>query len=319
MGIFISYSNLDGDAVRALVDDLGDAGHDVWLDQDLRGGDAWWRAIIRQIRDCSVFVYAVSDNVLRSKPCQAELSYARALGIPVLPVQIGEIASKRTTDIIDLQVLDYRKPDRRMGIKLTAAVNACAAQRAELPDPLPLPPPIPYEYLSRISTAANSPDLPASDQLAAVAGLRTALAHEEDASVRADIVNLLKTLRARTDLTVRMASEIDALLVAAAVSEWPAEKAETREGISSDKEKADRRERAGELVESRSRKWRSLSAISVGIVALLLYPILLGPVAFVLALLAVKRGEPLANVSVGIALGGCIIGSIVGVVVVGPM
>lgn len=133
MGIFTSYSNRDGAAVRTLAQDLDRARQAVWLDQDLRGGDAWWRAILEQIRTCDVFVLALSDNALSSKPCRAELEYARALGIPVLPVQIGPVSSLRTVSISEIQVVDYRERSASAGIALLGALNQCAAQRRALP------------------------------------------------------------------------------------------------------------------------------------------------------------------------------------------
>lgn len=319
MGIFISYSNLDGDAVRVLAEDLGDAGHGVWLDQDLKGGEAWWLAIVEQIRNCPVFVIALSDNALRSKPCQTELEYARALGIPVLPVQVGEITSRRTMGIFEIQMVDYRNPTRRSAIRLAAAVNRCVEQRDELPDPLPPPPPIPYEYLIRIGTAAKAPQLSPIDQVAVVAELRTALDQEEDGGVRDDIANLLQALRGRADVTLRTASEIDALLSVVGI----------QDGNSNGQRRPERppdtenepffdepvKPRLQWLVGNRL----SLASIALGIVAVLFYPVLLGSAAFVLAMVAVNCVEPLAKLAAGTAIGGLLLGSYIGILVHGPI
>ena len=90
MTIFLSHASVDGDAVRSLVRHLESAGSTVWLDQDLTGGEAWWSAILGQIRECEIFVFALSENALQSDACQLELTYARDLGLPILPVQIGD-------------------------------------------------------------------------------------------------------------------------------------------------------------------------------------------------------------------------------------
>jgi serine/threonine kinase PknH len=74
--VFVSYSSRDRDAVKNLTQDLQDADEQVWLDQGLAGGDAWWRAIIEQIRGCDIFIFALLQNSIQSKPCQAELRYA---------------------------------------------------------------------------------------------------------------------------------------------------------------------------------------------------------------------------------------------------
>lgn len=321
MSIFISYSNLDGDAVRVLADDLRDAGHTVWLDQDLRGGDAWWRAIVEQIRACSVFVISLSDNALRSKPCQTELGYARALGIPILPVQIGEIATKRTMDIFEIQTVDYREPTPRSGIRLAAAVERCAAQRGPLPDPLPAAPPIPYEYLIRIGTAAAAPFLSSSDQVAAVAELRAALDQEEDTGVRRDIVKLLQALRDRTDVTVRTAGEIDVVLAGVGPAErrlphGPADDPGPRTGPAP----APAPERpTGPARRAVADNRLSLAAVVAGLVAILCYPLLVGSVAFVLAFVALDRREPLARIATVLAIGGAVLGAALGYLLVGPL
>ena len=52
LSLFISYSNYDDGAVRSLAHDLERARQTVWLDQDLSGGDTWWRTILEQIRGC---------------------------------------------------------------------------------------------------------------------------------------------------------------------------------------------------------------------------------------------------------------------------
>ena len=55
----------------------------------------WWQAILERIRGCEVFVFALSNNALQSKPCLAELRYAQELGKPVIPIQIGPVESLR--------------------------------------------------------------------------------------------------------------------------------------------------------------------------------------------------------------------------------
>ena len=88
--LFVSYASQDRAAIDNLLTALQRA-HEVWVDEDLGGGETWWRTILEQIRGCEVFIVAVSNNSLASKPCQAELSYAEALQRPILPVQVGPV------------------------------------------------------------------------------------------------------------------------------------------------------------------------------------------------------------------------------------
>jgi hypothetical protein len=217
MKVFICYSRHDEGAVRPLVADLQRARVQVWLDESLRGGDDWWTEILAQIRDCTVFLFALSDNSLASKPCRADVGYAEALSLPILPVQVGEVSSYRSNPIFSRQLIDYRKPDARTGMELIAALHALVADRKPLPDPLPTPPPIPYAYLQSSGAAINSPkDLSPSAQSKLVLELRTALSEEDDPIVRDAIRELLGAMRVRGDVTYRTLTEIDAALDAGA-------------------------------------------------------------------------------------------------------
>ena len=213
MKVFVSYSSNDDAAVRSLAADLQRARMQVWYDLDLGGGESWWVAILEQIRECTVFLFALSDNSLRSKPCRAELDYAKALRLPILPVQVGPVSTYRTDPIFATQLIDYRDSTRNSGIELVSALHESAARRTELPDPLPEPPAIPYEYLLRLGAdIRGSADLGAQSQAAMVFELRTALNDEDDAEVKDDIRDLLRTLRARRDVIYPIVREIDSIL-----------------------------------------------------------------------------------------------------------
>jgi hypothetical protein len=196
-GCLVSYSSKDSTSAKPLIRDLETTRHAIWVDQELTGGESWWREILQQIRQCDVFVLALSNNSLRSKPCMAELDYAEALGLPVVPVQIGSVDRPRLFPIAHIQIIDYRDPTAASAIALVAALQDSAAQRGELPDPLPEPPPIPYEYLMRLSAQIDSHVLQHADQLAIVAQLRDSLEIEEDNDIRVDLGELLRRIRRR--------------------------------------------------------------------------------------------------------------------------
>jgi hypothetical protein len=213
MKVFVTYSRPDEGAVRSLAGDLQRARMQVWFDEQLVGGDAWWTAILEQIRESTVFLFALSNNSLYSKPCRAERNYAQALGLPILPVQVGEISSFRADPIFSRQLIDYRKPTSATGFALMGALNERAAERADLPDPLPDAPPIPYEYLQRLGALVHDPAiLTAPVQAEMLFELRNALHDEDDPTVLDDIRNLLRALRRRTDVTYAIGSEIDTIL-----------------------------------------------------------------------------------------------------------
>lgn len=213
MKVFISYSSDDDVAVRSLADDLARARQQVWLDHELGGGDAWWPEILTQIRESAVFVFALSDSSLRSKPCLAELDYAEALGLPILPVQIGQVSTYRTHRIFVRQLVDYRDSTRSSGIALVSALHERGRDRADLPDPLPEPPAMPYEYLLRLGSAIRgTAELSPATQAAMVVELCEALEADDDANVGGDIRELLRALGSRTEVDDAIAREISAML-----------------------------------------------------------------------------------------------------------
>src|SRR4051812_38276821 len=212
MWLFTSYSRKDATAVEGLIADLERAHMSVWHDQALHGGDPWWQDILRRTRQCDVFLFALSTNSLTSKPCLAELSYARALGLPVLPVQVGPVGNLRLTPVADLRVIDYRERSATSALALLDAVQERVEQRRPVPEPLPDPPPVPFEYLLRLGTAIGAVQLSPDQQGDFVRQLRECLETEDDEAVKDDARELLRALRRRPDITYRNAQAVDNLL-----------------------------------------------------------------------------------------------------------
>ncbi len=226
MGIFVSYSSQDRSAIDPLTTALRRARQQVWFDDDLGGGEAWWKEILEQIRSCEVFIVALSNHSLASKPCQAELRYAQALQRPILPVRIGPVDSMRANPLASLQVIDYQNPTVDTGIQLVTAVHALAAQQPPLPSPLPDEPPVPFAYLMRLSTTLAEQDLDPRQQTHLLTELKSGLEEDgDDPTARNDIARLLRMLRDRSDVTYRTRTEIEELLVSvdtkAAAAEAP--------------------------------------------------------------------------------------------------
>ena len=84
MKLFVAYGRRDKDAVSTLVGQCERAGHQVWVDQDLHGDEAWWNAILAAIRECDVFVLVLSEDSMESDSCHAQVAYARLLVLPIL-------------------------------------------------------------------------------------------------------------------------------------------------------------------------------------------------------------------------------------------
>jgi hypothetical protein len=213
MALFISYSSQDKGAIEPLRSALHRAHHQVWMDEELGGGEAWWRTILEQIRSCEVFIVALSNNSLASKPCQAELRYARALQRPILPVQIGPVTNVRLNPLAETQMVDFRNPTADAGIQLISAVQAQQAQLQPLPAELPDEPPVPFAYLMRLAHNIAEPQLNARQQADLVSELKHGLEEDgDDPAARADIRQLLCMLRDRPDVAWRVRTDIESLL-----------------------------------------------------------------------------------------------------------
>jgi len=213
MALFISYSSQDRSTVDALLAALRRGQQQVWFDQELGGGDAWWAKICEQIRNCDVFIVALSNSWLQSKPSQAELRYAQALGRPILPVRIGGVDSMRVNPVATLQIIDYRDPTVDAGIQLVTAVHALQAKPEPLPDPLPEEPPVPFGYITRLGNTLAEKELSPQQQIQLLVELRSGFEEDgDDPSARSDIAQLLRMLRLRHDVTYRTRTEIDNVL-----------------------------------------------------------------------------------------------------------
>ena len=210
--LFLSFSRMDAAQVEELIRDLEHAHLSVWRGDALRGGDRRWQGILEHIRQSDLLIFALSDNSLRSKPCLSELSYARALGVPVLPVQVGSVEELRTTPFPDVQVIDYRQRTVPHGVRLIAAVQGSAARRRPQPDRLPDPPPVPFEYLLLLGSAISAAQLTPGEQADLIRQVREGLETEEDESAREDARDLLTALRRRSDMTFTNAQDVDRLL-----------------------------------------------------------------------------------------------------------
>ncbi|MEE3065780.1 MAG: sensor domain-containing protein [Actinomycetota bacterium] len=213
MTLFVSYSSQDRSTVDALAATLRRAHQQVWLDQELGGGDSWWAQILEQIRASDVFVVALSSNWLQSKPSQSELRYAQALNRPILPVRIGDIGSMRVNPLAALQIIDYRDPTVDAGIQLVTAIHSLVSKPQPLPDPLPDEPPVPFGYITRLGNQLSEKELSPQQQLQLLVELRSGLDEDgDDPSARSDIAQLLRMMRMRHDVTYRTRNDIDNVL-----------------------------------------------------------------------------------------------------------
>lgn len=214
--VFISYCRESQEKIRSLAQDLEAMGHQVWLDQALTGGQAWWNLILNEIARCDVFAFALDPQSLDSPPCKLEYTYAAKLGKSILPVLVtdGVNLDHLPGALAEIQFVDYRREDREAFRSLVKAINSLPPSQP-LPDPLPPPPLAPVSYLAGLRERVEGPPgLSFEDQTGTVLRLKHALRESKQTD---DVRSLLRQFRFREDLYARVADEIDSLLAEASV------------------------------------------------------------------------------------------------------
>ena len=210
--IMISYNRKSEAIIRILVKHLEEQGHTVWFDQDLSGGQVWWDQILAEVRECDIFVFALSPEALKSTACKREYKYADDLRKPILPILVtGGVSIKLLPPALSqIQYVDYRKQDIGTANRLARALSSIPSPMP-LPDPLPNPPQIPTSYLGSLAekVRTTSEQLSFAEQSSLVFELKRALRNLETAD---DTHKLLVELRKRRDLFATIAEEIDELL-----------------------------------------------------------------------------------------------------------
>src|SRR5207237_10235919 len=85
--VFLSYSSTDLARALAIADALEAAGVRVWLDRrGIPAGANWDAAIVRAIRDCTVFLVLCTETALHSANVQQEIRLALEERRPLLPL-----------------------------------------------------------------------------------------------------------------------------------------------------------------------------------------------------------------------------------------
>lgn len=208
MKVFVSYSRHNLDVVTQLTADLRDVGVNIWYDQKLSGGQKWWDQILAGLRDCDIFIFALSPQSLESEACKNELDYVAQLNKFILPVQVADGVNLGflPSPLNEFQVTDYRKLDKQQAFAVLRAINTAPAP-APLPAPLPEPPPVPVSYLSTLKQQIDSDEpMTYKTQLWLISELEEEL--KKDPAAR----DLLLRLKARDETLAKIAIKIDSAL-----------------------------------------------------------------------------------------------------------
>jgi hypothetical protein len=208
--VFVSYAREDESAVADVISDLKRCGMDVWWDRELAGGSIWWATILEHIRQCDVFVLAMSAASLESPACRLELEYAVRVWRLILPVLLEEVPNHLVpTSVARVQFVDFRnhRPDR--SDQLIRAARALPPA-PPLPPAAPAEPPAPGSDIAELAELVHrSAPLTVEEQHQAFMRLRMALAHPDQ---RETARVLLERLQSRSDTVHGLVDEITATL-----------------------------------------------------------------------------------------------------------
>jgi len=209
--VFVSYSRNNLEVVSQLVEDLQAVGMTTWHDQTLTGGQRWWDNILANIRDCEIFIFALSPESWESEACRSELSYVCGLGKPILPVLVSDGINLNllSAPLHEIQVADYRARDKGAAFALLKALNATPACQP-LPDPLPPPPAVPVSYLGTLKERIDfNGTLGAQEQNLLFLELEEAM---DEGRSPTELRELLLSMKRRDDLLAKVAVKVDAAL-----------------------------------------------------------------------------------------------------------
>jgi Tfp pilus assembly protein PilF len=107
--IFVSYARADRERVRPFVQVLRDAGHRVWWDTQLSGGDDFAERIERELRRSDLAVAFLTPAAVDSVWVRIEATIAKRLRI-LVPVRLEPVPLPG--EIADLHAVDVPEPDR---------------------------------------------------------------------------------------------------------------------------------------------------------------------------------------------------------------
>lgn len=209
--VFVSYSRHNLDAVTQLIRDLNAVGVNTWHDQTLTGGQRWWDNILANIRDCDIFIFALSPESWESEACKSELDYVCKLGKQILPVLVSDGININLLHppLSEIQITDCRSGEKESVLALVKSIYSTPAS-PPLPDPLPPLPRVPMSYLSNLNDRIETTEtMDPEDQKTLLFDLEEELRKgRSPKEVRA----LLLRFRGRDDLLARIGTKIDAAL-----------------------------------------------------------------------------------------------------------
>ncbi len=206
--LFLSYARADVAKVDELFADLTQAKRDPWRDLEVSGGQQWWDEILERVESCDLFIFLLSPDSVRSRPCRAELAYAELLGRPILPVLVRDMAlDLAPAPIAETAVVDVTTRSTESTIALLNAIDATPP--ATRPTSLPVRPPVPLNELAPLADRLAAQTLSLNEQRGLIADLSSAA---EVAEHEATVAAFVRQFASRPDLASAVRPDVDRLI-----------------------------------------------------------------------------------------------------------
>jgi hypothetical protein len=210
MRLFISYAHVNKTTVEQLASLLEKAGHHVWYDYEITGGDDWWQTILTEIEAADVFIFALSPQSTNSEACKTEFQYALDLKKPLLPVMLKQGELPAGQKLYQTQYIDgTRITETDTVLALNKALNQFQERidKGEFPAPEPKParPAFPFpqdnfaKYKQIIATLHKTPQ---PDILQMIYELKQLAKSENNPKEAKQARELLRRLASSTEITV---------------------------------------------------------------------------------------------------------------------
>lgn len=98
--VFVSYSHHDKDMVIPILEELRKKGCRIWFDEGITAGDMWIHTIATKVDNCSQFIVFSSQNSIKSKYVELEITEAYRKDKPILRIKMDDYQFKPGVEMI---------------------------------------------------------------------------------------------------------------------------------------------------------------------------------------------------------------------------
>jgi len=135
--VFVSYAQVDSEAVYPELIKLKNAGFNIWYDEGIAPGTRWRTELAEALAECSVFLFYITPRAAGSQNCNKEVNFALSRDRHFLSVYLDEteLPPGLEFSINDLQaIIRYQSDETTYRQKLNAALKSLLPETVGLID-----------------------------------------------------------------------------------------------------------------------------------------------------------------------------------------